>query len=127
MHRLWLVGFGSGLVSLLGSGCGAPEKLFEIRSFPPGAMIYVDDRDQGQTDKKVLVDFRRKPQVTVRLTKDGYQPTGKELDRESPDKHTFFLQESPKNKEIIEVLNRIQSTLVQISDQLGRGLAEKNK
>jgi len=127
MTRTALVLVAGFLLVLLDLGCAVKEKVFEIRLYPPGAMIYVDDRDQGQTDKKVLIDFRRKPQATVRVVKDGYQPAGKEVDGEAAEKHTFFLQESPKNKEIIDVLNRIQSTLVQISDQLGRSLAEKSK
>jgi hypothetical protein len=56
--------------------------------------------------------------VTVRLQKDGFQPTGAVLSVESPDEIAFFLQEAPHHEKVLETLKEIRSVLDQISSQL---------
>jgi len=40
---------------------------------------------------------------------------------------TFFLQEAPRSNEVLKELREMKSSLLQISDLLGKYLAEKNK
>lgn len=134
MIRSVVVAGGMGILSLAAQGCGAPEKIFEIKSFPPGAMIYVEGQDRGQTDQKVAIQFAPKNRVTVRIQKTGFQTTGMDLDFNSPAMMTFFLQEAPRSSELIKELREMKSSLVemkgslvQISDLLGKYLAEKSK
>ena len=119
--------WGMSAFALLGQGCRAPEKVFEIKSFPPGALIYVEGQDRGQTDQKVAIKFYPKERVTVRVEKAGFQTQGADLDVYSPSPMTFFLQEAPRTNDVLKELREMKGSLSQISDLLGKYLAEKNK
>jgi hypothetical protein len=104
----------------LAAGCGTTGKNFKITSYPTGATIFVDGELRGQTgeDAPVFIRFHPDPLVTVRLQKDGFQPTGAVLSVESPDEIAFFLQEAPHHEKVLETLKEIRSVLDQISSQL---------
>lgn len=104
----------------LSAGCGATGKNFRITSYPTGATIFVDGELRGQTgdEAPVHIKFHPDPLVTIRLQKEGYQPTGAVLSIESPDEIAFFLQEAPHHEKVLETLKDIRSVLDQISGQL---------
>jgi len=107
-------------IALFSTGCGSAGKNFKITSYPSGATIFLDGDRWGLTDaEKVFIDFRSADQlVTLRLQKEGYQPTGAVLSIESPGEMTFFLQEAPNNQKILDVLRSIRDVLDQISSQM---------
>jgi hypothetical protein len=112
--------------ALLG-GCGAPEeRVFRITSFPDGATIYVNGREEGTTDKNLMVGFAGDPYVTLRLEKRGFQPTGLVLTPHTADELSFFLQESPENRRIIELLDRIGGLLNEVIAELRNLQTSKN-
>jgi hypothetical protein len=114
------------LAAILTAGCGTTGKNFKITSYPSGATIFLDGDRWGQTDAdKVFVDFKSADQlVTLRLQKDGFQPTGAVLTYESPGEMAFFLQEAPNNQKILEVLRSIRDVLDQISTQMSAEAAK---
>ncbi len=127
MMKTVSIAWGLSVFAFLSPGCRAPEKVFEIKSFPPGALIYVEGQDRGQTDQKVSIKFAPKDRITVRVEKAGFQTQGADLDINSPTPMTFFLQEAPRSNEVLKELREMKSSLLQISDLLGKYLAEKNK
>jgi hypothetical protein len=66
-HRLFL--FVIGLLFLTNLGC--VQRRLTLRSFPEGAMAYVDDQEIGQTP--VSTPFTYYGTRDVRLEKDGYE------------------------------------------------------
>jgi hypothetical protein len=59
------------LAALLGNFAGCVQRRFTIRSNPPGAQVYVDDYDIGQTP--VSHSFIYYGTRKIRLVKDGYE------------------------------------------------------
>ncbi len=111
------------LLASVAPGCGSPQKIFKITSWPDGAIIYVDEVQRGQTDmEKLSVDFGHRDQVIVRLAKDGYQSTGRVLKITSDRVQFFPLEQSPDNQKIIETLHAQQRTLDAIQRSLERFL-----
>ena len=117
------------LAACVAAGCSSTTvKYFKVTSFPKNAMIYVDDEKKGPTDfSRLEIKFQEERMVTLRVEKEGYQTTGAVLSLESPQELAFFLQEAPKNKEIIAVLQSIRTVLDQISGQLTKGLSENKQ
>ena len=112
---------------LVQGGCKSSEKLFKVTSYPQGAKIFVDGRQAGVTDmEKLSVSFARKPLATIRLEREGYQSDGINVSMESPEVISFFLQESPHNKEIIDGLTKISDKLQQLLEQIKSSSAEKS-
>jgi PEGA domain len=106
--------------AVVAAGCGTTGKNFKITSYPAGATVFVDGELRGQTgdDASVYIKFHPDPLVTIRLQKEGYQPTGAVLSVESPDEIAFFLQEAPHHEKVLETLKDIRNVLDQISTQL---------
>ena len=57
-------------VILLSTGC--VERTISITSEPPGALVWLNDREVGRTP--IEVDFLYYGIYDVRITKDGYEP-----------------------------------------------------
>ena len=109
------------------SGCGTTEKHFNVTSFPEGATIFVDGEPRGQTNTgKLRVDFGNDEYVAIRLQKDGFQTTGQVLSSKSPSHLAFFLQETPSNQDILNVLRGLQRLVDQMSRRLDTEIAGKN-
>ena len=69
-HNLrWTLILVAGAVCLCGSGC--VQRRMTIRSNPPGATVYVDDEEIGQTP--VSHSFTYYGTREIRLVKDGYE------------------------------------------------------
>lgn len=104
-------------------GCFGSKRYFSIRSYPQGAVIYVDDEPRGQTDfQRLAVDFGDRDTVTVRVIKDGYQPEGQVLDSGSPRDLVFFLEEAPRSGRFVEELTAIHRALDRLADRLAERL-----
>ena len=107
----------------LAGGCGAPQRVYSVSSFPPGATVYVDGQPRGQTDmEKLSISFEGKPRRVLRVEKEGYQSTGTVLNPDSPEEDLFFpLQETPDNKKLLDALHalqRNQETLMSIINEM---------
>ena len=61
------------LVALCLASVGCVRRRMTIRSNPPGAMVYIDDQQIGQTP--VSTGFTYYGTRTVRLVRDGYETT----------------------------------------------------
>jgi len=127
MKRTVFSGTAALLAALTTLGCSSSKKHFTVTSFPSGATIFVNGEPRGMTDMaKLAVDFPNEDTlVPIRIEKDGYQTTGAVVNRGSGYQLSFFLQEAPNNKKIIELLSNIQRALGQIAAQLEKGPAEK--
>ncbi len=130
MHKtknLFLVSLAA--TALLSACSSTKRRLFQVQSFPPGATIFVNGEPRGQTDEqRLLIDFPEEAHlVTLRLEKEGYQPTGVVLNWQSQGQYSFFLQEAPENRRLLESLNSIQRSLAQIAVQLEKQNSEKTQ
>jgi len=99
---------------LVALGCGSAKKTFTVYSWPPGARIFVDDDERGQTVGKVSLDFTNQPYATIWVKKEGMQPAGKLVDRNSPRTVSFVLEQAPDSellKEIARSLRAIEKKL----------------
>ncbi len=106
-------------VLLTAVGCKQTEKVFKVTSFPAGATIHVEGESLGQTDMdRLKVSFKPKRLVTLRLAKEGFQPTGIVLSVESPEELAFFLQEAPNNLQVIKTLQDIRTSLDRLPGQI---------
>lgn len=113
----------AGLLLIVANGCRQTEKVFKVTSFPSPATIYVEGENRGQTDmERLKVSFLSKRLVTLRLAKEGFQPTGIVLSAESPEELAFFLQEAPDNKQVIKTLQDIGNKLDRLPGQLSEAL-----
>ena len=117
------------IVWLAASGCATGRRYFRVTSYPQGATVYVDGESRGQTDfDRLEVDFGSgEGQVILRVEKQGYQPAGGVLSSGSPREVAFFLQEVPRNEEILEAMSRILQGIDRISSQLGQISAERSE
>jgi len=107
-----------GSLGLVGFGCGSAKKTFTVYSWPPGARIFVDDDEQGQTVGKVTVDFTKQPYATIWVQKAGMQPAGKLVDRYSPEWVSFVLARAPDT----ELLKEIGRSLRAIEKKIEKNL-----
>jgi hypothetical protein len=65
-------GLGSALLGLmLCACCGCVERRMTVRTNPPGALLYVDDYQIGETP--ISVNFTYYGDRKIRLVKDGYE------------------------------------------------------
>ena len=67
------------LISLVVAlGCGCVRRVVDITSEPEGAVVWVNDREVGETP--ITVDFVHYGEFDVQVLKPGYEPitTGKE-------------------------------------------------
>ncbi len=121
--------FAASLVLVALYGCGGTVKYFKVTSYPEGAVVYVDGEPRGETDfERLKIEFEPEDRlVTLRLEKEGYQSAGAVLGAGSPEHLAFFLQESPRNAEILQVLKSILETLDRLSADLKRALEERQK
>ena len=110
---------GVGLASAM-TGCESTRKSVMIRTFPEGAVVWVDDEPRGQTNfEKLVVDFKNRESVILRIEKDGYQSEGQVLARNSTvDRLTFFLDKSPENEVILRRLSDLQQALDSLSEKV---------
>ena len=96
------------------AGCGAPVKTFTVVSYPPGASIYVDEVQAGQTDRERLqVDFRGRLYRTLRVEKPGYQTEGLIISPHSPPRIDLFLKRAPDPEGILKKLAELEAKLDQ--------------
>ena len=111
-------------VALL-AGCETTARHFKVTSFPEGATVYVDGEPRGQTNfNRLEVDFAQEDRlVTLRIEKEGFQPTGTILSKDSPREMAFFLAQAPRNQEILGVLKDI----LQVLDRIAAQRAEEPK
>ena len=111
---LWIALLLTALVS-----CESTKRYFTVSSHPEGAVIFVDSEPRGQTNFECLViDFKKRRHALVRVEKEGYQADGMVLSAESPRYIAFFLQESPSNKSILQVLNQLHQVLDRLSNKV---------
>lgn len=103
-------------------GCSTTgNRIFTVESFPPGADVFVDQEKVAVTPAQNLsIFFKNGRPVTVRIEKDGFQPTGTVVEWQSALKLSFFLQEAPNNTKILEVLNSIDGLLGGIQNDLNK-------
>lgn len=104
------------------SGCGPRVRYFRVSSYPEGAVVYVDGEPRGETNfERLGIEFEPEGRlVTLRLEKAGYQSAGAVLGEDSPRHLAFFLQETPRNAEILQVLKSILEALDRLSAELKR-------
>ncbi|MBN2492836.1 MAG: PEGA domain-containing protein [Planctomycetes bacterium] len=64
------------LAGLALSGCTSYQREVVISSSPPGAIIYVNGEERGQTESKVILDYSRNPgaRIFVQLRKNHHLP-----------------------------------------------------
>jgi len=117
------------LIAFLGLGCETTGEYFKVSSYPEGAMVFVDGERRGQTNfGKLEVNFEPEDKVvTLRLEKEGYQTTGMLLTRNSPRQMMFFLEEAPRNLEILKVLKDMLQVLDRISNDLRQSTEGKKQ
>ena len=111
------------VLGLFAAGCETAVRYFRITSFPDGARVFVDGELRGETNfEKLGINFESEERLsTVLVKKDGYQATGTVLSLNSPKEIAFFLQEAPKNHELLAVLKNI----LQVLDRLSTNLSER--
>jgi hypothetical protein len=61
------------------------------------------------------------------VEKEGFQTTGAVLSEESREEVAFFLQQAPKNDEILNVLKGIHQVLDRVSSDLSRPVEESRQ
>jgi hypothetical protein len=108
------------ILCLVASGCGSAKKTFTVYSWPPGARIFVDDDEQGQTLGKVTIDFTRQPYSTIWVQKAGLQPAGKLVDRNSPEVVSFVLEQAPDSELLKEIARSLRSVEKKIEKKLDK-------
>jgi hypothetical protein len=64
------------LAGLVLGGCASYEREVLISSNPPGATIYVNGEERGQTESKVILDYSKDPgaRMFIQVRKDHYMP-----------------------------------------------------
>ncbi len=118
-----VVAIAAGLLLIAANGCRQTEKMFKVTSFPSGATIHVEGESLGQTDmERLKVSFISKRLVTLRLAKEGFQPTGIVLSAESPEELAFFLQEAPTNQQVIKTLQDIRTSLDRLPGMISEAI-----
>ena len=108
------------LIALIGaSGCASHSRIYTVVSYPPGATIFIDQVEKGQTDtERLAVDFGASTYRSLRLEKEGYQPEGMVLHsgiRE--DRIEFHLKKAPDPESILGRLEEIQIEVRRLSGQ----------
>jgi hypothetical protein len=100
---------------LLNAGCSS-KRTFTVYSWPPGARIFVDHDEYDQTVGRVTIDFSEQPYRTIWVKKEGMQPAGILVAKNSPEVVSFVLAHasSAENlKEIAEKLRAIEKRMTQ--------------
>lgn len=64
------------LVGLALSGCANYKREVVISSNPPGATIYVNGEERGQTEGKVILDYGQAPEARqfIQVRKNNHMP-----------------------------------------------------
>lgn len=119
MKRWWVSLIYSASVLACLTSCGPAQRMYYVSSYPPGARIFVNDKERGQTAMKQLkVVFYPYAHATLRLELDGYQSEGLVLAPDSPGRLDFQLQRAPDPQRTQEQLDEIQARVEEILTKL---------
>ena len=76
------------LVAVLGGGlAGCVERTITVRSDPPGALVYLDDVERGETPCRFPFNFYGQRELVLR--KDGYETAKQPIQVKAP-LHSIF-------------------------------------
>jgi hypothetical protein len=103
------------------SACGPAQRIFHVSSYPPGARVFVDGEERGQTDmRRLKVVFYPETHATLRVEMNGFQSEGVVLQPNAPQRLDFMLQRAPApaatQKKLDEIQAQVEQILIQVQD-----------